>query len=83
MASASMVVALQHASEVFGYTSFNETQIKAINGFVCGQDVFVMVPTGGGKCACFPLVFDKMRNQVGHILIVVSPLTALMKDQVR
>ena len=80
MADASMVVALQHASEVFGYTSFN---IKAINGFVCGRDVFVMVP---GKSACFtslPLVFDKMRDQVSHILIVVSPLTALVKDQVR
>ena len=62
MADASTVIALQHASKVFGYTSFNETQIKAINGFVCGRDVFVMVPTGGGKSACFtslPLVFDK------------------------
>ena len=44
MADASMV---QHASEVLG-------------GFVCGRDVFVMVPTGGGKSACLPLVFDKM-----------------------
>ena len=46
----------------------------------------MMVPTGGGKNACFtslPLVFDKMRDQVGHVLIVVSPLTVLMKDQVR
>ena len=53
--------------------------------FVDGRDVFVMLPTGSGKSLCYtalPSVFDILRGKDGHIVIVVSPLVALMKDQV-
>ena len=55
--------------------------------FVEGRDVFVSFPTGGGKSLCYsvlPLVFDNLRKTAGQsLVIVVSPLIALMKDQVR
>ena len=44
-----------------------------------------MLPTGSGKSLCYtalPSVFDILRGKDGHIVIVVSPLVALMKDQV-
>ena len=53
--------------------------------FVNGNDVFVILPTGSGKLLCFavlPFVFDSLYGRVGSIAIVISPLLALMKDQV-
>ena len=57
--------------------------------FVRGNDVFVSLPTGSGKSVCFactPLVFDRLRAATSHdhhsITIVVSPLSAVMEDQV-
>ena len=48
-----------------------------------GNDVFVNLPTGSGKSFCIiPPLFDALRNEPGSIAIVVSPLVALMKDQV-
>ena len=66
-------------------------QEEAIRSFVMGKDVFVIVPTGSGKSACYvalTLVFDSLRKlkcktEPHHsIVLVISPLTALMKDQV-
>ena len=48
--------------------------------------VFISLPTGSGKSFCYsvlPFVFDGLYQRVGSIVIVVSPLIALMKDQVR
>ena len=48
-------------------------------------DVFVNLPTGFGKLLIYqalPLVFDVTRNSTGHIVVVISPLVNLMKDQV-
>ena len=62
-------------------------QEQVIRHFVQGNNVFVSHPIGSGKSLCYSLllgVFDEMRySQEWSIVIVVSPLVALMKDQVR
>ncbi len=61
-------------------------QHASILGFVKGQDVFVSLPTGYGKSLCYillPIVFDRLRNvNKQSIALVVSPLIALMEDQI-
>ena len=70
-----------------GYAQLKELQERAIRCFLRGNDVFVCLPTGSGKSLCYcllPKAFDvlrKVHNQ--SIVVVVSPLIALMKDQVR
>ena len=70
-----------------GYSCLRPLQEEAVRRFVEGRDVLVSFPTGGGKSLCYsvlPLVFDKLRKTAGQsLVIVVSPLIALMKDQVR
>ena len=70
-----------------GYSSLRKEQEEAVKNFAGGSDVFLSVPTGGGKSLCYailPWVFDQMRERAGRsVVIVVSPLIALMKDQVR
>ena len=49
------------------------------------KDVFINLPTGFGKSLIYqalPLVFNATRNSTGHIVVVISPLVNLMKDQV-
>ena len=58
---------------------------KALGGFLNGRDVFVTLPTDSGKSVCYvalPLLFESLWHQEGHIILVVSPLIALMQDQV-
>lgn len=79
---------IAEAATVCGYKRLKDEQMTAIRAFVQGRDVFMCLPTGYGKSACFlilPTVFDLMRKRFsGHsIVIVISPLTSLMKDQVR
>ena len=68
-----------------GYTLKPE-QNQALLKFVGGQDVFVSLPTGFGKSLCYillPRIFDLLRGVENKcIVIVVSPLIALMKNQV-
>ena len=71
-----------------GYTAIKEEQKRAIINFVSGKDVFVCLPTGFGKSLCFiilPEVFDTVyrKPEGSSIIIVVAPLTSLMKDQVK
>jgi ATP-dependent DNA helicase RecQ len=62
----------------FGFTSFRPLQREIIHDAIAGRDVFVLLPTGGGKSLCFQL---PALIKPG-LTVVVSPLIALMKDQV-
>ena len=70
-----------------GYDHTTEDQLMAVESFI---DVFLCLPTGSGKSSCYtclPHVFDELRCRTGQckhhsIVLVVSPLSSLMQDQV-
>ena len=69
-------------SEVFGYETFRGPQQDIIEHVTGGQDALVLMPTGGGKSLCYQIpAIARQRTGLG-ITIVVSPLIALMHDQV-
>jgi ATP-dependent DNA helicase RecQ len=73
---------LRILSEVFGYESFRGPQQDIISHVTSGRDALVLMPTGGGKSLCYQIPAIA-RQQTGlGISIVVSPLIALMHDQV-
>jgi ATP-dependent DNA helicase RecQ len=66
-------------SEVFGFDAFRPGQQEIVEAVTAGENVLAIMPTGGGKSLCFQLP-ALMREGV---TVVISPLIALMRDQVR
>jgi ATP-dependent DNA helicase RecQ len=69
---------LDTLKKYFGFTSFRPLQEEIIRDTLAGKDVFAVLPTGGGKSLCFQLPALVRPG----LTVVVSPLIALMKDQV-
>ena len=68
--------------DVFGYEQFRGPQQAIIEHVIAGGDALVLMPTGGGKSLCYQ-VPAIVRRDAGHgVTVVVSPLIALMHDQV-
>ena len=69
---------LAHLQEQFGFDAFKDNQDSIIQSLLAGKDTFVIMPTGGGKSLCYqlPAIISE------GVAIIVSPLIALMKNQV-
>ena len=79
--------AIVTSARQLGYESVKDKQLTCISDFVSGKDVIVSLPTGYGKTMCYtclPMVFDLLHQCKSpfSIVLVISPLNALMSDQV-
>ena len=87
--------AVLYGVQALGYDEPTEEQMRILRAFLVGSDVFACLPTGSGKSLCYaalPSAFGYLRSQSkgnlpgqvpsSCIVVVVSPLTALMVDQV-
>ena len=65
--------------QYWGYTQFRPQQLEVIEAVLEGKDVLTLLPTGAGKSLCFqvPTLYQN------GICVIVSPLIALMQDQVK
>ena len=63
--------------QLFGFSAFREGQKEAVESLLGGHSTLAIFPTGSGKSLCYQYV----ATQLPHLTLVVSPLLALMKDQ--
>ncbi len=75
--------------DIFGNKSFRPTQKEIINATLDKKDVFVLMPTGGGKSLCYQVLGDAedLTRQLPSIMsrgvaVIISPLLSLIQDQV-
>ena len=73
-----MQTALQILQKYWKHDAFRSLQNEIIDAVLSGNDTFALMPTGGGKSICFQI--PGMMKE--GICLVISPLVALMKDQV-
>ncbi len=77
-----MTTPVEILREVFGYTEFRGAQHDIVDHICAGGDALVLMPTGGGKSLCYQLPAIVRQRQGKGVSVVVSPLIALMHDQV-
>ena len=68
-----------------GYPTLSEQQLRVLLSYIRGNDVFAVLPTGYGKSLCYavlPMVFDRLLGAKDSVVVVITPLTAIIKDQV-
>ena len=73
-----MSSSLELLNKTFGYPEFRHNQAEIVDTVIRGEDALVLMPTGGGKSLCYQIP-GLVRDGVG---VVISPLIALMQDQV-
>jgi ATP-dependent DNA helicase RecQ len=68
--------------DVFGYSAFRGAQAEIVDHVIAGGDALVLMPTGGGKSLCYQVPAIARHRREQGVAVVVSPLIALMQDQV-
>ena len=81
--SSATKAALRVLQTTFGYPQFRGLQQDIVSQTIEGQDALVLMPTGGGKSLCYQIPAIVRQQQGLGITLVISPLIALMHDQVR